>query len=463
MRQPLPLQSYQLASVQSSPERLVNCYIEQMPEGGKGPVKLGRSEGITTFTEVGDGPIVDMQYVPAFDKIFVVSGAQLYSVTDAGVVALIGTVGTGRVSMSHNDASVAVVVSPDMYTWDGATFAQVTDPDFVAVGAQDIQYLDGYLTFTFPDSASFGAFDLGSSSSYDALSFSTEDGDPDFLVGHISDHRQLLLAGTRSMGLWDNTGAAGFPFERAINGYVEIGCANGQTLAKCDNTVMWVASDKTMRRLSGAIPERISQHGVEDQLTTANLASAKSFSFQQRGHLFYNTNFDARASFVYDATTKLFHERKSYGQDNWRASCHTQAWNIDFVGDRLSNKIGYLDKDAKTEFGDPLVMQWTYQPVYVDRRQVTHNTFELVLDSGNGLVVGQGSDPEVMLEYSDNSGKTWRFMPNKKIGRLGEYDIGVRWCGLGSSPNRVYRCSISDPVPVNVVDTQIDITVGRSV
>lgn len=462
MRQPLPLQSYQLASVQSSPERLVNCYIEQMPPGGKGPVKLGRSEGITTEFTVGDGPIVEIEYVPAFDKIFVVSGTKLYSVTQAGVVTELGTVGTGRVSMSHNDASVAVVVSPAMFTWDGTTFTQVLDADFVAVGAQDIQFLDGYLTFTFPDSASFGAFDLGSSSSYDALFFATDDGDPDFLVGHISDHRQLMLAGTRSMGLWDNTGASGFPFERAINGYVEIGCANGQTLSKCDNTIFWLASDKTYRRLSGAIPERVSQHGIEDQLPSRDFTTAKSFGYALGGHLFYVSNFDDR-TFVYDATSKLWHERKSYGEENWRASCHTQAWNKEYVGDRLSNKIGYLDKDAKTEFGDPLVMQWTYQPVYADRKQVTHNTFELVLDSGNGLVVGQGSDPEAMLEYSDNSGKTWRFMPNKKIGRLGEYDIGVRWSGLGSSPNRVYRCSISDPVPVNVVDTQIDITVGRAV
>lgn len=461
MRQPLPLQSYQLASVQSSPERLVNCYIEQLPQGAKGPVRLTRSEGITNFAEVGDGPIYEIQYMPAFDMLFVVSGARLYSLSQAGTVTLLGVVGTGRVSMAHNDASVAVVVSPDMYTWNGVAFAQVTDPDFTAVGALDIQYLDGYLTFTFPGSPSFGAFDLGSSSSYNALSFSTEDGDPDFLVGHISDHRQLLLAGTRSMGLWDNTGAAGFPFERAINGYVEIGCANGQTLAKSDNTVMWLADDQTFRRLTGAIPERISQHGIEDQLRSLTTSSAKAFSYQSAGHLFYVVNFDER-TYVYDATTKLWHERKSYDQNNWRASCCAKAWGRNYVGDRLTNKVGYIDPDARTEFGDPLVMQWTYQPVYAERKQVTHNSLEIVCDTGNALSSGQGSAPVIGLEYSNNSGRTWTALPNRSLGLIGQYDIGVRWSGLGSNPNRTYRGTYSDPTQLSIVDTQIDITIGRA-
>ncbi len=461
MRQPLPLQSYQLASVQSSPERLVNCFIEQLPQGAKGPVRLTRSEGIASFATAGNGPIVEIDYVPAFDKLFVVSGGELYSITQAGVATLIGAVGTGRTSISHNDASVVVVVEPDMYAWDGTTFAQVSDADFTAVGAQDVQYIDGYLTFTFPDSASFGAFDLGSSSSYDALSFSTEDGDPDFLVGHISDHRQLLMAGTRSMGLWDNTGASGFPFERAINGYVEIGCANGQTLAKCDNTIFWLADDQTFRRLSGAIPERVSQHGIEDQLRSLTTSSAKSFSYQSAGHLFYVCNFDER-TYVYDVTTKLWHERKSYGQNNWRASCCVKAWGRNYVGDRLTNKVGYIDPDTRTEFGDALVMQWTYQPVYAERRQVTHGSLEIVCDSGNALSSGQGSAPVMSMEYSDNSGRTWRTLPNRSLGLIGQYDIGVRWSGLGSSANRTYRGSYSDPTQLSIVDTQIDIKIGRA-
>lgn len=459
MRQPLPLQSYALASLQSSPERLVNCEIEQLPPGAKGPVRLKRTHGITEFAEVGDGPIVEMDYVPALDVVLVVSGNKLYSLSETGIVVLLGTVGIGRVSMAHNDVSGNVVVSPNMFTWDGTTFANVNDPDFQAVGAQDVEFLDGYLTFTFPDSASFGAFDLGSSTSYDALSFSTEDGDPDFLVGHISDHRQLLLAGTLSMGLWDNTGAAGFPFERSINGYVEIGCANGQTLAKCDNTVMWLANDQTFRRLSGVIPERISQHGIEDQLGSVLNSSARSFSYQVAGHLYYVTSFNDR-TFVFDATTKLWHERKSYGQDNWRANCHVKAWAKDLVGDRLTNKVGYIDPDCREEFGEPLVMQWTYQPIYSEGRQVTHGMVEIICDSGNGLTTGQGSDPEITLEYSNDSGRTWRTLPTRKLGQIGEYDRGVRWSGLGSSKSRVYRASLSDPVQLSVTDSQIDIKVG---
>ena len=46
------------------------------------------------------------------------------------------------------------------------------------------------------------------------------------------DHVQPIMFGKKSVEIWDNTGSAGFPFGRAINGYVEIGCFNGKSIAK---------------------------------------------------------------------------------------------------------------------------------------------------------------------------------------------------------------------------------------
>jgi hypothetical protein len=68
------------------------------------------------------------------------------------------------------------------------------------------------------------------------------------------DHGQLFLAGTDSMEIWENTGAPAFPLSAAIGGRLEIGCLNGRTLAKQDNSVFWLANDYTVRRLDGATP-----------------------------------------------------------------------------------------------------------------------------------------------------------------------------------------------------------------
>jgi hypothetical protein len=459
MRKALPLSSYQLASVQSSPERLVNCFVEQLPPDAKGPVRLTRAPGITEFADLGDGPVVEIHYAPAFDKLYVVSGEKLYSVSSTGASAELGTVGAGRTSITSNTASVAVCVSPNVYTWDGATFAQVTDADFNAVGALNLCFLDNYLVFPFAEGTSFGGFDLGSSSSYDALSFATPEGDPDKINGIISDHRQLFIGGQKSIELWDNTGASGFPFERGINAFVEQGVANGETMVKCDNTVMWLANDQTYRRLSGVVPVRFSQHGIEDQLRNMTISSAKSFDYQLSGHINYVSNFD-EATFVYDATTQLWHERQSYGYDNWRGSCHAEAWQRQFVGDRTSGKVGYINQDAYDEFGDTLVMQWTYQPVFQEGRQLTHNRLEAEFDVGVGTSSGTGSDPQVSLEYSDDGGKTWNFAESQSLGALGNYGVTVVWSGLGTAARRVYRMSVSDPVNVSLTGTWIEADIG---
>jgi len=78
---------------------------------------------------------------------------------------------------------------------------------------------------------------LGSLTSFDALDFATAEANPDDLNGMKVDHRQIILTGPKSVQIFENTGATGFPFEAAINGYIEQGCLNGRTLQKLDNSV----------------------------------------------------------------------------------------------------------------------------------------------------------------------------------------------------------------------------------
>lgn len=78
------------------------------------------------------------------------------------------------------------------------------------------------------------------------------------------------------------------------------------------------------------------------------------------------------------------------------------------------------------------------------------------MESGVGLTLGQGSDPEIMMDVSDDGGRTWQALPNKKIGRIGEHQQRIIWPQLGSSFDRVYRGAISDPVKATIIDTQLE-------
>jgi hypothetical protein len=105
-------------------------------------------------------------------------------------------------------------------------------------------------------------------------------------------------------------------------------------------------------------------------------------------------------------------------------------------------------------------MEWTYQPIYAESRLAFHDRLEIVLETGVGLVTGQGSDPQMMLDYSNDGGQTWTALPTKDIGAIGRYDTRVVWSRLGSARQRVYRASVSDPIPVNLTDTQVEVREG---
>lgn len=461
---PLPIETYE--KTPSSTAELVNCFVEQLPEGAKGPVVLTRAPGIDSLSTIGNGPIYAMlkAQATAGERLYSVSGSHAYitdssyTSTDAGSIGAVSSI-----SMAANTGYVVIVNRPDAYALSLSTgvMTQITDVDFTARGASKVRFVDNWLLFLEPNSGRFFGADIGSATSFDSLNFATAEASPDNLIGMEVDHRQVLLFGTETVEIWENTGVSGFPFERVINGFVEIGCFNGDSIAKCDNSVFWLANDYTVRRLDGVTPVRVSTHGIEKVIQASTISTAQGFSYSQGGHLFYVLSFN-EATVVYDATTQKWHKRQSYGYDNWTAGCHASVFGLEIVGSSVNSSIGALEADVFTYWGATQLMSWRYQPIYNEARRAIHDEIEVVMKTGVGLTVGQGSDPQMMMSYSDDSGITWVSMPNKSIGAIGEYRDRVRWNRCGSTNSaRVYEGSISDPVEVQIVDTQVKVRGGR--
>ncbi len=457
----VPIHSYQLRSAPASPSRLVNCFPEALPPDAKTPVLLTRPPGLTSWTTVGTGSIAGMH--SALGLLLVVSGSELYKVDSNKTVTLLGNIGSpGNIDIDNNTFGVVVVNEPDAYTWTQSTgtFAQITDVDFTGRGAGDVEFLDNFLLFREPNSGRFFSADLGSLTDFDALNFATAEANPDDLNGMKVDHRQAILTGPKSVEIYENTGVAGFPFERAINGYIEQGCLNGKTLQKQDNSVFWLADDYTVRKLDGVTPVRVSTHAIEQKLFDITVSSASAYTYAQDGHLFYVLT-APEGTYVYDATTNQWHERQTYGKEFWHMQNHAQAFGLELFGDSTSNKIGFADPTGFDEFGDIQRMEWTYQTIYAEARRAFHKRLEVILETGVGLTTGQGSAPEMMMDYSDDGGSTWKSLPNKPIGPIGERFTRVYWTGLGSSRQRVYRGAVSDPIAMTITDTQLEVEGGR--
>lgn len=453
---PLPIHSYALNARTASSARLVNMYAEAAPQGAPYPVVLRSTPGIrahVTLTGGGRG----LHWVG--NELFAVSGARFYRIVN-GVATQIGEiVGSDRCWISNNGLAVVVLCKAGGFTWNGSTFAQISDGNFVARYPHNLDFLDGYMLSIEGASGRFFSSDLNSATDYDGLDFATAEAAPDNLVALKVDHRQIVLIGTQTTELWYNSGATGFPFERVPGGVIEIGGLSQHGVAKLDNSVVWFASDRTARRLNGATPVRISTHGVEEAWRAyAKVDDCEVFSFTSAGHVMCCFRFPIESkAWIFDATANEWHERESYLAEAWRVTATAEGLGVTYVQDAETGSVGILDGDTFAEWGETLRAEWTYQGLRDNGRRLFHEELEMGVETGVGIASGQGSDPYISLEISDDGGRQFRAIPVKSIGRQGQYRKRVKWHRLGAGRHRVYRASFSDPVPLTIWDTRIGV------
>jgi hypothetical protein len=397
----------------------------------------------------------------ANDLLYALVGTTLSRITEGGTVTTCGTIPGGeRVRMVANadgDFAVWRPFNNTAYKVVSNAVTLETDPMFAA-GAASPGYLDGYLVYRRPDTNQF--FNSGLNAfTYNGLDIASAEGKPGKLIGLHVDHRELILAKAASMELWYNAAnSPGSPFSRSPDGFLEIGCAAGESLGSQDNSPFWIANDLTIRRLSGSTAERVSQHGIEGVLARVLVDDAYTAPYFHDGHLCIAFIFpSAGRTLVYDCTTKQWHERDSLGYGAWRPSHIVQAWGgRQYVGDRVTGKIGILNPDTFTEFDEPQRVRWTYQPVYAEGARAVHKRLGLSLNVGNGLPTGQGSNPLATLKISDDGGNVFRTHTTQELGRQGKYMTSVDWWKLGISNNRVYALDVTDPVKLFTFDTQLE-------
>jgi Neuraminidase (sialidase) len=84
------------------------------------------------------------------------------------------------------------------------------------------------------------------------------------------------------------------------------------------------------------------------------------------------------------------------------------------------------------------------------------------MEVGVGLTSGQGSDPQLMLKYSKDGGKTWSNEKWRSIGGKGEYSKTIRFDNFGTYRQIMFKAEISDPVKVSFISAYADIEVDDS-
>jgi hypothetical protein len=166
-----------------------------------------------------------------------------------------------------------------------------------------------------------------------------------------------------------------------------------------------------------------------------------------------------------------WHERKSEGYDNWRAIALNRNMDTVFatddfsgvylVGDRESGRVGEIDPTIYTEFDETVRIVIRSEIIHDFPREIQADSFHLDIQSGVGIETGQGSDPELVIRFTDDLGVTWSHDAYVSVGKIGETFKQITLNRQGTIPpaGRIYELDYSEPTEFAVLGA--DLQVGR--
>lgn len=469
--------SYELQSVNVDAQRTLNLFpeVNKLGTGKSGEqMSLVPTPGLTSLLTIANTPIRGMKFA-SNGVLYVVASNKLYSVSSAWAATELGTLNTdtGTVSMADNGTHLFIVDGTNGYTllFSGPTFAVVVDADFQP--ADQVTFQDGYFIFNQSGEGIFFISGLNDVT-FDSTDFQTVEANPDDLVGLISVKQQLFLFGERTTEVYYNSGNADFPFERIQGAVIDVGCLAPFSIQNVQGRLLWLGGDETgngvVYMMNGYQAERVSTVSIEAKLralTNEQRAGTVAWSYQQGGHTFYCINVDGLDStWCYDLMTGFWHERTYiglFGDERHRAQFHALAYGVNVVADYVTGAVYKLDPDVYTDNGTAIARERRSPHLTDGLKRISYHSFQLDMETGVGLDgTGQGTDPMVVMQFSDDGGHTWSNEKSGSIGKIGQYRQRVKWNRLGSSWTRTFKVRVTEPCKVVLIGAEIEISQGLS-
>lgn len=465
-------QSYVARSVNAADNVMINLFPETTGVEGKEAGFLNRAPGLRLLATIGRGPIRALwSHQTNGEDAYVVSGNELFKIDLSYNATKLGDIaGTGPVSIADNGTQLFFATNPKGYIYDEVanTFAEITDPDFP--GASTVGFVDGYFVFNQPNSQRLWVTSLYDGTMVDPLDFASAEGAPDDIVAVNVDHREIWVFGTNSIEVWYDAGTSPFPLQRIQGAFNELGCLAPFSVAKLDNSLFWLGNDARgygmVYRANGYNGARVSTHAIEYAIQSyGDVSDAIAYTYQQEGHSFYVLTFPtANKTWVYDVSTGAWHERASFDNGyliRHRSNCQMNFQSQTVVGDYLNGNIYALDLNTYDDNGaiQKWIRSWRALPSGANNlKRTAQHSLQLDCESGVGINSGQGSDPQVMLRWSDDGGHTWSNEHWTSMGKIGQYFRRAIWRRLGMTTklrDRVYEVSGTDPVKVVIMGAEL--------
>lgn len=461
--------SYQSRSKPLSSQATQNWY-PQFSELGKESFVLMPFPGLKVAGNVAG---IDRGFHRMAEILYQVKGVSLYEISRTGTHTLRGAIpGAGRAIIADDGINMYIVTDLKVWKYSSTTklVAEVTNVNIT--GAKSVDFFNNQFIYTKDKFSTVSAPGNGGEAS--GLDVIGEETLPDDLVRDFVFESVIYRCGVRSIPAWynnNNDPKLRPPIQRLDGRVFYIGLAAINSIAKTDQAFYWLGDDHSIYRSSGGREEKISTDAISNEIQKYSAVSdaiGNTFTFE--GQNFYSITFPAgNKTFVLSELLGVngWFELSS-GVNNPQQSTKYQGTSIisaygkTFVADVDNGNVYKLDLNTFTNNGEPLQRIRATQSANGDLlgakgQRIQMSCLKLIMETGTGVIDGQGDNPRIMIEYSDDGGRTWNGGSWPRVGRLGEFTLQVEWFDLGSFYDRIFRISTTDPVNYTIYSATIDL------
>lgn len=308
------------------------------------------------------GPLRGLHTATVPNVLIACYGNQVASIDINGNVTSLGHLqtSTGPVSIIDNGSQYAVLDGFQGYSYSSGTWSPITTLNFPpAIGTMQ----DGFGLVNQVGSDQFFQSNLNDLTTWQALDFSSADSEPSPIQAVISLFRQIWIFKQNTTEIWNNAGLNGFAFQRMQGAFMQVGCLAPFSVAVSEDRVFWMGRSPlgslSIYTNNGYSEQRISTHPIEYhilaymQASSVGASDAIGFCYNQAGHVFYVLTFPSgNATWVYDMTTQLWHERGEFINgvyNRWDPNCYAFFNGQHLVGSSTSRQLSVLDINYATD------------------------------------------------------------------------------------------------------------------
>jgi hypothetical protein len=302
--------------------------------------------------------------------------------------------------------------------------------------------------------------------------------DPDGGTGLIRHLNYLMAFGEWSTEFFYDAGnPIGSPLAVNQSAKLEIGCANGYSIAQAEQTIIWVGQTLTEGRsvylMDGLSPIKISNRYIEKYLNSASMgnmillgqtvSSVASYCMKISGHsLYVLTLSDLNITFVYDLDEKEWYQWTSQSGDTGTPNSGTEGYfSPTFFNGNIEYQAAIILQDDDTGLFykmDPSFTNDNGNLIYM--RAVSTNT-----DSGTtkrkfykrSELVGDKVSGTAWIRHSGDDYNTWSTYRSMDLSA----SRSILWQN-GTDRRRAHEVFVSDSIPVRLEALEIDFDIGES-